>query len=61
MSRLEASRTVRCAHSRIDALLLLPSVGQRLEEFDPCEVRRILVGHHVSVLDSGISIKGAWR
>lgn len=39
-----AARAVRSLAAAPTGLLVNPRIGERLEEFEPCEVRRILVG-----------------
>lgn len=41
-----ATRTVRMLTAAPTKLLTNPRIGEKLEEFDPHEVRRILVGHY---------------
>lgn len=41
-----AARTVQQLAAAPNVLLTNPRVGERLEEFEPREVRRILVGHY---------------
>jgi plasmid stabilization system protein ParE len=41
-----AARTVQSLTAASANLLLNPRIGERLEEFEPREVRRILVGHY---------------
>lgn len=41
-----AARTVQSLTSAPTSLLKNPRIGERLEEFDPHEVRRIIVGHY---------------
>ena len=41
-----AARTVQMLSVAPAKLLGSPRIGERLEEFDPREVRRILVGHY---------------
>jgi plasmid stabilization system protein ParE len=46
INRKAAVRTVQSLTSAPTRLLEQPRIGERLEEFDPREVRRILVGHY---------------
>ncbi|WP_080662385.1 type II toxin-antitoxin system RelE/ParE family toxin [Sinorhizobium meliloti] len=46
VNRQAAARTVQSLTSAPVRLLEQPRIGERLEEFDPREVRRILVGHY---------------
>lgn len=41
-----AARTVQQLTAAPTTLLTNPRIGERLEEFDPRDVRRILVGHY---------------
>lgn len=41
-----AARTVQMLTAAPTTLLTNPRIGEKLEEFDPREVRRILVGHY---------------
>lgn len=41
-----AARTVQMLTAGPTKLLTNPRIGERLDEFDPREVRRILVGHY---------------
>ena len=46
MSQSAAARTVQSLTVAPAKLLANPRIGERLEEFEPREVRRILVGHY---------------
>jgi len=46
INKLAAARTVQSLTSAPTSLLVNPRIGERLEEFEPREVRRILVGHY---------------
>lgn len=46
VNKLAAARTVQSLTAAPANLLLNPRIGERLEEFEPREVRRILVGHY---------------
>ena len=41
-----AAHTVQSLTAAPTSLLASPRIGEKLEEFDPREVRRILVGHY---------------
>lgn len=41
-----AARNVKALTAAPASLIANPRIGERLEEFDPREVRRILVGHY---------------
>ncbi|WP_151613883.1 type II toxin-antitoxin system RelE/ParE family toxin [Sinorhizobium alkalisoli] len=46
VNRLAAARTVRSLTAAPKRLLEQLRLGERLEEFEPREVRRVLVGHY---------------
>ncbi len=46
VNRSAAARAVQSLTAAPLRLLATPRIGERLEEFDPREVRRILVGHY---------------
>jgi plasmid stabilization system protein ParE len=46
VNQLAAARTVQSLTAAPSSLLLNPRIGEKLEEFDPREVRRLLVGHY---------------
>jgi plasmid stabilization system protein ParE len=46
VNRQAAARTVQSLTRAPARLLEQPRIGERLEEFDPREIRRILVGHY---------------
>ena len=46
VNRSAAARTVQSLTAAPKTLFENPRIGERLEEFDPREVRRILVGHY---------------
>lgn len=46
VNRLAAARTVQSLTSAPTTLLTNPRIGEKLEEFEPREVRRILVGQY---------------
>lgn len=46
VNKAAAARTVQSLASAPTSLLQHPRIGEKLEEFDPREVRRILVGHY---------------
>lgn len=41
-----AARTIQALTAASSSLLVNPRIGERLDEFEPREVRRILVGHY---------------
>lgn len=59
-----AARTVQQLTSAPTALLTNPRLGERLEEFEPRDVRRILIGHYemrYEILDSCIYVLRLWH
>lgn len=46
VNRPAAARIVQSLATAAASLLANPRIGERLEEFNPREVRRILVGHY---------------
>ena len=46
VNRAAAARTVQALTAAPTSVLANPRIGEKLEEFDPREVRRILVGHY---------------
>ena len=46
VSRQAAARTVQSLTAALIRLLVHPRIGEKLEEFEPREIRRILVGHY---------------
>lgn len=46
VNRQAATRIVQSLATAAASLLANPRIGERLEEFNPREVRRILVGHY---------------
>ncbi|OHV77971.1 type II toxin-antitoxin system RelE/ParE family toxin [Ensifer sp. LCM 4579] len=46
VNRSAAARTIQSLTAAPKCLLEQPRLGERLEEFEPREVRRILVGHY---------------
>lgn len=64
VNRSAAARTVQSLTEAPTNLLHNPRIGERLEEFDPREVRRILVGHYemrYEVQDSTIYMLRIWH
>jgi plasmid stabilization system protein ParE len=64
MNREAAARTVRSLTSAPAILLGNPRIGEKLEEFDPREVRRILVGRYelrYEIRESVIYVLRLWH
>ena len=64
VNRSAAARTVQSLTVAPTNLLDNPRIGERLEEFDPREVRRILVGHYemrYEIQESNIYILRIWH
>lgn len=59
-----AARTVQALTAAPAALLINPRIGERLDEFEPREVRRILVGHYemrYEIQNSTIFVLRLWH
>ncbi|MDQ1314542.1 MAG: hypothetical protein QG662_651 [Pseudomonadota bacterium] len=59
-----AARTVQVLTAAPSGLLANPRIGERLDEFDPREVRRILVGHYelrYEIQESTIYVLRLWH
>lgn len=59
-----AARTVQAITAAPASLLLNPRIGEKLEEFEPREVRRILVGHvemRYEIQESTIYVLRLWH
>jgi plasmid stabilization system protein ParE len=59
-----ATRTVQALTAAPTSLLANPRIGERLDEFEPREVRRILVGHYemrYEIQDSTIYMLRLWH
>ncbi|MCA1440878.1 type II toxin-antitoxin system RelE/ParE family toxin [Ensifer sp. IC4062] len=64
VNRQAAARTVQALASAPRRLLEQPRMGERLEEFDPREVRRILVGQYemrYEITQSTIYVLRLWH
>ena len=64
VNRPAAARAVQALTKAPTVLLTHPRIGERLFEFDPREVRRILVGHYemrYEIHDSTIYILRLWH
>lgn len=64
MNRSAAARTVQQLTAAPTTLLIPPRIGERLEEFEPRDVRRILVGHYemrYEIADSTIYLLRLWH
>jgi plasmid stabilization system protein ParE len=62
--RLAAARTVQSLTVTPDRLLDQARIGEKLEEFDPREVRRIIVGRYemrYEIQESVISVLRIWH
>ena len=58
------ARAVQALTKAPTILLTNPRIGERLEEFDPRDVRRILVGHYemrYEIADSTIYLLRLWH
>ena len=59
-----AARVVRSLTSAAAGLAANPRIGEKLEEFEPGEVRRIIVGHYemrYEIVDSTIFVLRLWH
>ena len=64
VNKSAAAHTVQSLSSAPETLLENPRIGERLEEFDPREVRRIFVGHYemrYEIQESIIYILRLWH
>jgi plasmid stabilization system protein ParE len=64
VNRTAAARTVQSLTAAPTNLPGNPRIGERLEEFDPREVRRILVGHYemrYEIQESTIYVLRLWH
>jgi plasmid stabilization system protein ParE len=62
--RLAAARTVQSLSAAPDRLLDQARIGEKLEEFDPREVRRIVVGRYemrYEIQESVIAVLRIWH
>jgi plasmid stabilization system protein ParE len=63
-NKAAAAQAVQALTAAPERLLDLPRMGKRLDEFDPREVRRILVGRYeirYEVLESAIYVLRLWH
>jgi plasmid stabilization system protein ParE len=64
VSKPVAARTVQALTAAPASLLVNPRIGEKLEEFEPREVRRILVGHYemrYEIQESTIYVLRLWH
>ncbi|MBD9442866.1 type II toxin-antitoxin system RelE/ParE family toxin [Pseudomonas sp. PDM04] len=64
VSQPAAARTIQQLSAAPTILMTNPRIGERLEEFDPRDVRRILVGHYemrYEIADSTIFLLRLWH
>jgi len=64
VNKSAAAHTVQSLSSAPETLLENPRIGERLEEFDPREVRRIFVGHYAmryEIQESTIYVLRLWH
>lgn len=64
VNRAAAARTVQALTAALTSVLTNPRIGEKLEEFDPREVRRILVGHYemrYEIQESTIYVLRLWH
>jgi plasmid stabilization system protein ParE len=59
-----AARTVQALTAAPASVLANPRIGERLEEFEPREIRRILVGHYemrYEIQESAVYVLRLWH
>ena len=64
MSQPAAARTVQQLTAAPITLLTNPRIGERLEEFEPRDVRRIQIGHYemrYEIVDATIYLLRLWH
>lgn len=64
VNKSAAARTVQALTAAPSGLLTNPRIGERLDEFEPREVRRILVGHYemrYEIQESTIYVLRLWH
>ena len=64
VNQMAAARTVRSLTAAPAGLLVNPRIGKRLQEFDPREVRRIIVGQYemrYEIADATIYVLRLWH
>lgn len=64
VNRAAAARTVQALTVAPTSLIANPRIGEKLEEFEPREVRRIFVGHYemrYEIHASTIYVLGLWH
>lgn len=64
VNRDAAARTVQALTAAPTSLLANPRIGEKLEEFEPREIRRILVGHYemrYEIQESTIYVLRLWH
>ncbi|MGZ8982714.1 MAG: type II toxin-antitoxin system RelE/ParE family toxin [Methylotenera sp.] len=64
VNQLAAARTVQSLSAAPTSLIANPRIGEKLEEFAPREVRRILVGHYdmrYEIQESTIYVLRLWH
>lgn len=64
VNQLAAARTVQSLSAAPTSLIANPRIGEKLEEFEPREVRRILVGHYemrYEIQESTIYVLRLWH
>ena len=64
VNKLAAARTVQALTAAPGTLLVNPRIGEKLEEFEPRDVRRILVGHYemrYEIQESTIYVLRLWH
>lgn len=63
-NKAAADRVVKSLSAAAGALAVNPRIGEKLDEFEPGEVRRLLVGHHemrYEIIGSDIVVLRLWH
>ena len=64
VNRDAAARTVQSLTAALANLIVNPRIGEKLDEFEPREVRRILVGHYkirYEIQDATLYVLRLWQ
>lgn len=64
VNKAAAAKTVQSLATAPVTLLANPGIGERLEEFDPREIRRILVGRYeirYEIVDASVYVLRLWH
>ncbi|WP_215404113.1 type II toxin-antitoxin system RelE/ParE family toxin [Janthinobacterium sp. JC611] len=64
VNKAAAARVIKALTTAAAGLVANPRIGQKLEEFEPGEVRRILIGHYemrYEIVGSRIFVLRVWH